>query len=329
MIDLTPLDVRKKRGDFRKLLRGYDPEEVDIFLDLVAERMEVLVKENLTLTERVERLGEQVEAQEGRETAVREALVTAQELRTDMRTQASKEADLLLREAASEAEHAKREAASEVDRIVAEAERLVRERLGALEELERQRQKFLKAFRAMLERELDAVVVEEGRTPLEDVTLEIDLSGGRRRGEVDASEPDGEEPVPEPEEEATKAELEPVDEPDGEAWDEAEVAEELPEEAPVEVEVAEEVEVEEVLAEEVEVEEVLAEEVYVEDFVTGREVVEEVAAEEVIVEAEDGDFEEMEDPEVVIEEPKRKQGSGDEPLWLSSLLNHQSRKDEE
>ena len=45
MIDLTPLDVRKKRGDFGKRLRGYDPQEVDTFLELVAERMEVLVQE--------------------------------------------------------------------------------------------------------------------------------------------------------------------------------------------------------------------------------------------------------------------------------------------
>lgn len=47
MIHLTPLDVRKKQGDFRKILRGYDPEEVDTFLDLVAERMEVLVKQKV------------------------------------------------------------------------------------------------------------------------------------------------------------------------------------------------------------------------------------------------------------------------------------------
>ena len=44
MIDLTPLDVRKKRGDFRKSMRGYDPQEVDTFLDLVAMRMEELVQ---------------------------------------------------------------------------------------------------------------------------------------------------------------------------------------------------------------------------------------------------------------------------------------------
>ena len=51
MIDLTPLDVRKKRGDFAKTLRGYDASEVDNFLELVAERMEALVKEKLELEE--------------------------------------------------------------------------------------------------------------------------------------------------------------------------------------------------------------------------------------------------------------------------------------
>ena len=56
MIDLTPLDVRKKRGDFKKSLRGYDPLEVDGFLELVAERMEELVKANMTLEERAQRV---------------------------------------------------------------------------------------------------------------------------------------------------------------------------------------------------------------------------------------------------------------------------------
>ena len=28
MIDLTPLDVRKKHEDFKRILRGFDPQEV-------------------------------------------------------------------------------------------------------------------------------------------------------------------------------------------------------------------------------------------------------------------------------------------------------------
>ncbi len=167
MIELTPLDVRKKRGDFAKALRGYDAQEVDVFLELVAERMEVLVKENLQLRERSERLGEQVNAQEGREQAVQEALVTAQELRQDVKEQAEREAQLL-----------EREAHGRIEQTLQEADRLLDERRVALEELERHRILFLKAFRTLLERELDAVKVESSRTPLEDVTLDLELGRG-------------------------------------------------------------------------------------------------------------------------------------------------------
>lgn len=172
MIDLTPLDVRKKRGDFAKALRGYDAEEVDSFLELVSERMEELVKENLQLSERTERLSEQVLAQEGREKAVQEALVTAQALREDVKQQALREAELT-----------QREAQSAVDQMVGEATRVLDERKQALGDLERHRLRFLKSFRALLERELDTVEVEESRAPLEDVAFEIDLGGVVERTE--------------------------------------------------------------------------------------------------------------------------------------------------
>ena len=158
MIDLTPLDVRKKRGDFAKGLRGYDPQEVDGFLELVAERMEVLVKENLAFRERIERLGEKVVAQEGREKAVQDALVTAQELRQDVKKQASREAKLL-----------EREARARIEGMIGESEKLLMDHSTALKELERHRDRFLKAFRTFLERELDTVEVELGRAPLEGV----------------------------------------------------------------------------------------------------------------------------------------------------------------
>ena len=73
MIDLTPLDVRKKKGDFRRTVRGYDTELVDDFLDMVAERLEELVKQNVALTERSEHLQEQVASFREREKALNEA----------------------------------------------------------------------------------------------------------------------------------------------------------------------------------------------------------------------------------------------------------------
>ncbi len=172
MIDLTPLDVRKKRGDFRKSMRGYDPQEVDTFLDLVAMRMEELVKDTIGLRERAELLQVQVDTQSSRERAVQEALVTAQAVREDMREQSRREADLALREAEVEA-----------GKLITDADRVLEERRGALEEIERKRVRFLRAFRALLERELDVVVVEEGRSPLDDTAVELELSGERRGGD--------------------------------------------------------------------------------------------------------------------------------------------------
>ena len=164
MIDLTPLDVRKKRGDFGKGLRGYDPPEVDGFLELVAERMEELVKENHAFREKVKQLGERVVVQEGREQAVQDALVTAQELRQDVKKQARREAKLL-----------EREARGRIEGMILESEKLLTEHHTALLELERQRERFLKAFRTFLERELDTVEVEFGRAALKDVPGDLEL----------------------------------------------------------------------------------------------------------------------------------------------------------
>ncbi len=175
MIDLTPLDVRKKRGDFRRVLRGYDPEEVDTFLSLVTERFEELVRENLTLTERTQHLERQVGAMEGREKAIQDALVSAQKLREEVNHQSRRDADTLKEQANRSAALIKAEAESEIARRMMEAEGVMRERQRALEELERSRLKFLKAFRGLLERELDSVEVEEARKPLEEVPLELDF----------------------------------------------------------------------------------------------------------------------------------------------------------
>ena len=183
MIDLTPLDVRTKRGDFGKSLRGYDPLEVDGFLELVAERMEELVKENLAFREQVERLGEKVAVQEGREQAVQAALVTAQELRQDVKEQARREAALM-----------EREAQGRIGGMILDSEKLLTEHHNALQELERQRERFLKAFRTLLERQLDTVEVEIGRAPLEDVTFDLDLGKSRfamREEEYEEEEGEG------------------------------------------------------------------------------------------------------------------------------------------
>ncbi len=180
MIDMTPLDVRNRRGDFKKLMRGYDPAEVDVFLELVAERLEALVRENLQLKERAHTLQEQVNTQAGREQAVQDALVTAQELRADMRTQSQREADHTVKEAEVEARRLVAEADAEVRTTLRDVEREGRRVQEELQGIERRRARFLREFRGLLERELEVVAVEEEREPLQDDAVAPHLGVGRR-----------------------------------------------------------------------------------------------------------------------------------------------------
>ena len=48
-LTLTPMDINNK--EFKKVMRGYCPEEVDDFLDEVIENYEALYKENASLKE--------------------------------------------------------------------------------------------------------------------------------------------------------------------------------------------------------------------------------------------------------------------------------------
>jgi cell division initiation protein len=161
MIDLTPLEVRQKKGDFRRALRGYDPELVNDFLDLVADRMEELVKENLALRDAAGSVQDELTAYRHKEQALSEALMSAQKLREDARDHAEREGDLLLREARLAAETLRHEAARQA----------VREE-EALRQVRARRAQLVESFRRLLEREMNELdVIQEtlelGPSPLE------------------------------------------------------------------------------------------------------------------------------------------------------------------
>src|SRR5512141_882308 len=159
MIDLTPLEVRKKKGDFRRALRGYEPELVDDFLDMVADRLEELVRDNMALNERVARLEERVTDYREREKALTEALVSAQEFREERLTQASREADLRLREAEADAERIREGALRDREKEDAALRRVRARRLQLVE-----------SFRAFLERELHQLEIESTALELNEIS---------------------------------------------------------------------------------------------------------------------------------------------------------------
>ncbi len=94
---LTPLDIRHK--DFKRGMRGYADVEVDEFLDEVADEYERLFKENIDLNERVEALDEKLAGYRRIEETLQKTLVSAQQSAEELKANATKESQLILRDA--------------------------------------------------------------------------------------------------------------------------------------------------------------------------------------------------------------------------------------
>jgi DivIVA domain-containing protein len=157
MMELTPLDVRKKKDDFKRAVRGYEPAQVESFLEMCAERLDQLVQREKRLEGEVAGLRERLAAFQERERALNEALVSAQELREEARSQAERGAELKLREAEQEAAAIRQRAES-----ATEASR------QALEDLKVRRSGFLRSLRWSLERFLGEIEEEERRVAAEE-----------------------------------------------------------------------------------------------------------------------------------------------------------------
>ena len=94
---ITPLDIQQKQ--FPMKFRGFDVEEVYAFLEVIREEMEDLLRENANLKENIQRLESQIKDYKDMETTLRETLLTAQQMSEDYKTNARKEAELVVREA--------------------------------------------------------------------------------------------------------------------------------------------------------------------------------------------------------------------------------------
>ena len=126
-MNVTPLDITQKQ--FRKTFRGYDPEEVEAFLALVAAEFEGLVKEAMALREDNQRKAEDITEYRSRERALHETLVTAQKVSGEIRDSARREAEITISDAELQAEKIVQNAHSRFLRIVDDINELKRQRV--------------------------------------------------------------------------------------------------------------------------------------------------------------------------------------------------------
>ena len=94
---ITPLDIRKQ--SFKKTFRGIDAEEVQAFLEMIAEEFERLNRENFEFKERERSLEAEVKRYRDLEEMLQETLRTAQKAADDVHENAKKEARLIMKEA--------------------------------------------------------------------------------------------------------------------------------------------------------------------------------------------------------------------------------------
>src|SRR5579884_2024396 len=123
---LTPVEIR--HITFGRAALGYKPQAVDRLLAEIAASFEDVWRERADLADKVEHLEGELQRYRELEALLRATLVSAERASNDMKSQARKEADLVVAEAHTEAREIVRKAAQENERLSVESRRM-RERL--------------------------------------------------------------------------------------------------------------------------------------------------------------------------------------------------------
>lgn len=112
---ITPLDIQQKQ--FPMKFRGFDMEEVYAFLEVLREEMEELLRENASLKEAAQRAGNQIKEYKDLESTLRETLMSTQQMVEEYKSNARKEAELIVKEAELKADVLMKEAQEKVIKI--------------------------------------------------------------------------------------------------------------------------------------------------------------------------------------------------------------------
>jgi cell division initiation protein len=142
---LSAMDIRQQQFSV-KLIRGFDPQEVDAFLDEMADDWDELTKENNLLKEQLTILEEQKKATDEQNKSLQQTLVVAQKMAEEFREgskraaeefreSSKRAADIILREAQLQAEKLLEEKRQEQGRLAADIETLKQLKRQLAEEL--------------------------------------------------------------------------------------------------------------------------------------------------------------------------------------------------
>jgi DivIVA domain-containing protein len=193
---LTPLDIR--RSEFSRSMRGYNREEVESFLTIVADEVEGLIGEHRELTRRVEELQKQIDEYRDLERTLTETLIAAQKSADDLRESSLRDVELTRREAQVRADQLYDTTRIEAERLMLDTQRKA---YDVLDTARQQARETLEAARAQADE-----MYQVGQREFESITREIQMLNERRNtfhaslygflnSQLDALENLGAEPI--------------------------------------------------------------------------------------------------------------------------------------
>src|SRR3982750_1894646 len=97
MSNLTPLEIQKQL--FARKFKGFDSDEVRAYLQMVAEEMEILIKDVDRMSRENVMLREDLDDHNQRERILKDTLLSAQKVSEDVKSNARKEAELIVKDA--------------------------------------------------------------------------------------------------------------------------------------------------------------------------------------------------------------------------------------
>jgi cell division initiation protein len=145
---IRPIDVRRK--EFKSAFRGYDANQVDDFLDAVADEYERNYTENQRMREEVSGLRDRLQQFEELEGSIRAALVHAEQASNDLRKAATEEAEGIRQSAQREAELTIREAHSRSRQMLADSSSRIERVQDSYTALQEAKRSFANDFRLLL-----------------------------------------------------------------------------------------------------------------------------------------------------------------------------------
>ncbi|CAH0122514.1 MULTISPECIES: DivIVA domain-containing protein [unclassified Paenibacillus] len=164
---LTPLDIHNK--EFGRKLRGYDEDEVNEFLDQVIKDYEAIIRENKELHNQLMTVQEKLDHFANIEETLSKTIIVAQEAADEVKNNAKKEAQLIIKEAEKNA-----------DRIINESLNKSRKITLEVEELKKQASIYRARFRTLVEAQLD-LLNQDGWEALEHREREKERERDRER----------------------------------------------------------------------------------------------------------------------------------------------------